>query len=91
MIDIKRCKNDLCGKLLYLYQDCWDSGYCCIDCHHEDKSYKSLEIKAQENYNPNEELLKEVIREYNSVYGGRWGMIHKNSYPHIYLPINLVI
>ena len=28
MADIKRCKNVMCGKIIYHYQESWKNGYC---------------------------------------------------------------
>jgi hypothetical protein len=41
MTDIKKCKNVMCGKIIYHYQNAWQTGYCDKDCSQEVRHWRS--------------------------------------------------
>lgn len=45
MTDIKKCKNVMCGKLIYRYQEAWNNDYCDNDCKQESVRWRSINEK----------------------------------------------
>src|SRR3990167_10367108 len=41
MPDIKKCKNVMCGKLIYPHQPAWKNNYCDDDCRQEAIHWRS--------------------------------------------------
>lgn len=67
------------------YDQCrFENDYCCEDCKEEAEHWVALE------YQNRSMLLKEVTKEYNAIYG-RFGIAKRKSYPHCFLPINLLV
>ncbi len=47
---VKRCKNTMCGKLIYSYQKAWNNEFCDLDCADEIKRDEHRIRKNENNH-----------------------------------------
>ncbi len=77
-VGVKKCRNRLCGNIIYDYQDAWDNDYCDDDCIQEVRMQHDARGESTTN------------RHRKNKTNMKW-LEPQTLFPHKFLDIMLVI